>query len=105
MRKTVTCELSCFHVQPAVESGIYAAQEWFAIATAHVYDPQPPTHAKIQMTPEAAVLSGVVMRTLEGRGSGTTELAAMCAALEVLTFQLDPFRRDGGESRDETVEG
>ena len=92
VNKTITCEMTCFRVQPAVHGGVVEPREWFAVATAHVFDMRPPSGTRVPMTPDGVVLSGAAMRVLEGRGSGESELLAMSAALKGLLGQVEAFR-------------
>lgn len=61
--------------------------EWMAVATAHVYDPNPDTGGIL--TPAGAILAGAVMKVVEGRSSASSEIEALSGALRALIFQLD----------------
>lgn len=90
---TFTCQLTTFRIQnPPVIEGVTSPHEWMALATTHVYDPEPDPRL---LSPEGAILSGAVMRVIEGRVSASTQLAAMHAAVDALMFQLDALRAKG----------
>jgi hypothetical protein len=82
----ITCQVSAFYLQDPPDDGFTGPHPWLAIATAHVYDPHPPTGGKL--TPDGAVLACVVMRTLEAKVTALTQPQAMQGAIGELFARL-----------------
>ena len=85
-KRGTVCEITSFRVENPPSDGVTGPHVWMAIATAHVYDANVDT--KGVLTPAGAVLSGAVMRVIEGRVSAATEEEALVGALTALLFQL-----------------
>ena len=85
-RRGITCEISAFHIDEPPYDGVTGPHEWMAIATAHVYNPNPDTGGIL--TPTDAILAGAVMEVLYGRATAATEGDAMSAALDALLFNV-----------------
>src|SRR5437762_1584041 len=81
-----SCFVTAFRVDapPTVEP--LPAHEWMAVATAHVYDAE--QRPQGITSEEQAIMSGVVMHTVHGRGTARSQAGALRTALEGLIFQL-----------------
>ena len=84
-KRGMTYQVTAFRIDDPPQDGVTGPQPWMAVATAHVFDPR--TEVK-GLTPAGVILSGEVMRIIDGKASAATEAAAVTAALQALLFQL-----------------
>jgi hypothetical protein len=83
----LTCQVTAYYVEDPPYDGVFGPHAWMAIATAHIYDPEPDTGGRLNA--ETAILAGAVMRTFHARSSAMTQKAAMEAAMAGLLEQLE----------------
>jgi hypothetical protein len=81
-----SCFVTAFRVDPPPAVEPIPRHEWMAVATAHVYDAQ--QRPQGVPTEELAIMSGVVMQSVHGRGTARSEAGALKVALHALIFQL-----------------
>lgn len=85
--KGITCQVTAYQVADLPEHEILPSHTWFAIASAHVYNPHPNTGGVLSN--EDAVRVGAVLQTVRMTASADTETKAMTAALASLLDQMD----------------
>lgn len=86
-RRSITCQVTAFHVEAAPDDGVKGPHAWMAIATAQVFNRNPESGGIL--TPETAVLAGAVMEVVHGRATAGTQEGALVSAVRALLFQLD----------------
>jgi hypothetical protein len=86
-RRGVTCQVTAFQIDSPPDDGVKGPHEWMAIASAHVYNPNPETGGRL--TPETAVLAGAVMDVVHGRATAATQEDALVTAVRALLFQME----------------
>lgn len=86
--------MSSFWVEDPPTDGVTEPHGWMAVATAHVYESHPDTGGNL--TPDGAILAGVVMRTVDGRATASNEADAILAAVKGLLFELRALERQTG---------
>lgn len=85
-RRGISCAVTSFNIDDPPDDGVTEPHGWLAVATASVYDSNPDTGGVL--TPESAILAGVVMKTVEGRATASNEADAVLTAVKALLFQL-----------------
>ena len=86
-RRGITYSVTAFHLDDPPVHEVVGRHEWMAIATAHVYNPNPDTGGALD--PETAILAGAVMEVVAGTAKAGNEEQAVLVALKALLFQLN----------------
>lgn len=82
----LTCQVTAYYIEDPPSDGVTGPHPWLAIATAHMYDPEPDTGGRLNA--ETAILAGAVLRIFQARASAMTQPQAMEEAMSALFEQL-----------------
>ena len=83
----ISCQVTAYYVDEPPSDGVTGPHSWLAIATAHLYDPEPDTGGRLNAA--TAILAGAVMRVFEARATAMTQRQAMQTAMASLLSQLE----------------
>jgi len=85
----LSCQVTAWEVQDSERPNDPGARRWIAKAIAQIHDSNKVVE---QLSPEGMIITGEVIRIVEGRSFADSEAAALKTALETLLYNVAVIR-------------